>query len=138
MQYELATARNEAHLVGEKSDSQKEIIDNIKGNESKYYFKFYAFLEDFITKIESSYSIKDSQGPQRPQGPPAGPTDVAPEGPPTGAVMGTEEDAAQIVKDLKDNKEAQKKKEGKKYSKKKSGSYKNTPFKDLLSNLKKK
>ena len=131
----LNIARNdEVHLGSGASDKQKEKLGQIKGNESKYYFKFYAFLEDFITKIESSYNPKGPQDLQRPQGPPTGPTDVAPEGSPPGAVMGTEEDAAQIVKDLKDNKEAQKKKEGKKYSKKKSGNLhlkKNTMFADL-------
>lgn len=60
---EITVARNEAHLGGESFEWQKEILAKIKGNESRYYLKFYGFLQDFVTKIESSYNPKDSQGP---------------------------------------------------------------------------
>jgi hypothetical protein len=89
IQHLLGIARNEAHLGSDRSPLQEKMFQQIKGNESRYYFKFYAFLEEFISKIESSYNPKDSQGPLQNQ--------------------------------HKDTKGGQKKKEGKKYSKKKSG-----------------
>ena len=40
---------------------QKKILAELKGNESRYYFKFYAFLGDFIEKVESLYNPKEAQ-----------------------------------------------------------------------------
>jgi len=57
----ISQSRNQVHIGGEVFEWQKKILAEIKGNESRYYFKFYGFLEDFISKIESSYSIKNSQ-----------------------------------------------------------------------------
>ena len=52
--YEIYQMRNKNHREGELYDFQTEILDKIKGNESKYYFKFYGFLEDFIRTINKN------------------------------------------------------------------------------------
>lgn len=57
---EISVARNESHRGSDKYDWQKEILERIDGNESKFYFKFYGFLQDFITQVESSYSSSKS------------------------------------------------------------------------------
>lgn len=49
--YEIYQMRNKNHREGELYNFQTEILDKIEGNESKYYFKFYGFLEDFIRTI---------------------------------------------------------------------------------------
>lgn len=54
LRQEISIARNESHRGSDKLEWQKDILEKIKGNESKYYFKFYGFLQDFITQIESS------------------------------------------------------------------------------------
>lgn len=56
LRQEISIARNESHRGSDKFEWQKDILEKIKGNESKYYFKFYGFLQDFITQIELSYS----------------------------------------------------------------------------------
>ena len=54
LRQEISIARNESHRGTDKYKWQKDILEKINGNESKYYFKFYGFLQDFITKIETS------------------------------------------------------------------------------------
>lgn len=53
---EIYQMRNQNHRGSKPNSYQQKVLDEIKGNESKYYFKFYGFLQDFIDKIESSYS----------------------------------------------------------------------------------
>jgi hypothetical protein len=53
--------RNKNHRGNNATEFQQSILDKIKGNESKYYFKFYGFLEDFVTKIEENYKIDKKQ-----------------------------------------------------------------------------
>lgn len=50
--YELYQVRNQNHRGNQPTDNQKKILNNINGNEAKYYFKFYGFLQDFISNIE--------------------------------------------------------------------------------------
>jgi hypothetical protein len=57
LRQEISIARNESHRGSDKYEWQKEILEKIRGNESKYYFKFYGFLQDFITQIESSHIL---------------------------------------------------------------------------------
>jgi hypothetical protein len=52
--YELYIMRNQNHRESKPTDKQQEIIDSIKGKEGKFFFKFYGFLQDFVTKIEQS------------------------------------------------------------------------------------
>lgn len=52
---EIYQMRNQNHRGGKSSEYQKISLNKIKGNESKYYFKFYGFLQDFITKIEKNF-----------------------------------------------------------------------------------
>lgn len=59
---EISQARNETHRGGEKRAWQKEILLKIQGNESKYYFKFYGFLQDFVSRIELSYTPERNSG----------------------------------------------------------------------------
>jgi len=51
---EISIARNESHRGSGKQDWQKEIANAINGNEGKYYFKFYGFLQDYINQIQMS------------------------------------------------------------------------------------
>lgn len=62
LRQEISIARNECHRGSDKYEWQKDILEKINGNESKYYFKFYGFLQDFIAQVESSYS---SIGPNK-------------------------------------------------------------------------
>lgn len=62
LRQEISIARNESHRGSDKYEWQKDILERIKGNESKYYFKFYGFLQYFITQVESSHS---STGPNK-------------------------------------------------------------------------
>jgi len=55
---ELYQVRNQNHRGNSPTDFQKKIMLKIKGNESRYYFKFYGFLEDFTSKMEESLSDK--------------------------------------------------------------------------------
>ena len=52
---EVSIARNESHRGTGMYDWQKKILNKIQGNESKYYFKFHGFLQDFVCQIENSY-----------------------------------------------------------------------------------
>lgn len=51
---ELYQMRNQNHRGSKPTEYQQKILDNIKGNEAKYYFKFYGFLQDIITQLEIS------------------------------------------------------------------------------------
>lgn len=53
---EIYQMRNQNHRGSKPSDYQQITINKIKGKESKYYFKFYGFLQDFITQIEFVFS----------------------------------------------------------------------------------
>lgn len=53
---EIYIIRNQNHRESKATPKQQKIIDRIHGNESKYYFKFYGFLQDFVNHVESSYS----------------------------------------------------------------------------------
>lgn len=55
---EIYQIRNQNHRGGEPSSYQKEILKKIQGNEARYYFKFYGFLQDFVNHIEKSYSLE--------------------------------------------------------------------------------
>ncbi|RLD84376.1 MAG: hypothetical protein DRJ10_01340 [Bacteroidetes bacterium] len=54
---EVYQIRNLNHRGSSPTDYQKRTLDKIKGKESKYYFKFYGFLEDFIRNINKNISI---------------------------------------------------------------------------------
>lgn len=56
---EISIARNESHRGSSKYDWQKKILNSIEGNESRYYFKFYGFLHDFMAKIEAKYVVSE-------------------------------------------------------------------------------
>jgi len=60
--YELYQIRNQNHREGDLFEFQEDILKSIKGNESKYYFKFYGFLQDFVNQIESSFSTTSNSG----------------------------------------------------------------------------
>ena len=53
---EIYQMRNQNHRGSKPSEYQKKTLNKIQGNESKYYFKFYGFLQDFITQIEYNVS----------------------------------------------------------------------------------
>lgn len=53
---EIYQMRNQNHRGSKPSEYQKKTLIKIQGNESKYYFKFYGFLQDFITQIEYNVS----------------------------------------------------------------------------------
>ena len=53
---EIYQMRNQNHRGNKPSDYQQSLMDKIAGNEAKYYFKFYGFLQDFVSKIELSYN----------------------------------------------------------------------------------
>lgn len=48
---ELYNMRNQNHRESKATPKQAEIVNNIKGKESKYYFKFYGFLVDFVSHV---------------------------------------------------------------------------------------
>ena len=52
---EIYQMRNQNHRGSTPSPYQQKTLDKIKGNEARYYFKFYGFLQDFVNQIESSY-----------------------------------------------------------------------------------
>ena len=56
---EIYQMRNKNHRGNLATDYQQKTLNKIKGNESKYYFKFYGFLQDFLTQIE--YNILNQQ-----------------------------------------------------------------------------
>ncbi|MGV8964389.1 MAG: hypothetical protein ACOH2V_13555 [Candidatus Saccharimonadaceae bacterium] len=51
---EIYQIRNQNHRGSKPSDYQLKSLKKIIGKESKYYFKFYGFLEDFISNINES------------------------------------------------------------------------------------
>lgn len=51
---EIYQVRNQNHRGNVPKEYQKKILDKIQGNESKYYFKFYGFLQDFVGQIENT------------------------------------------------------------------------------------
>lgn len=53
---EIYQMRNQNHRGSKPSEYQQKTLNKIKGNESKYYFKFYGFLQDFLTQIEYNVS----------------------------------------------------------------------------------
>jgi hypothetical protein len=55
---EIYQMRNQNHRGSKPSSYQQITLDKIKGKESRYYFKFYGFLQDFVNHIELSYSNK--------------------------------------------------------------------------------
>ena len=66
---ELYTVRNQNHRGSTPSEYQKKTINNIKGNESKYYLIFYGFLVDFVTEVNSNYSnAKEDSNPKNQSG----------------------------------------------------------------------
>lgn len=55
---EIYQVRNLNHRGSSPTDYQKQTLEKIKGKESKYFFKFYGFLEDIITTINSNIPNK--------------------------------------------------------------------------------
>ncbi len=53
---EIYQIRNQNHRGSKPSPYQKITIDKIRGNEARYYFKFYGFLQDFVNHIELAYT----------------------------------------------------------------------------------
>lgn len=53
---EIYQMRNQNHRGSKPTEYQQKTLKKIQGNESKYYFKFYGFLQDFITQIEYNVS----------------------------------------------------------------------------------
>ncbi|EMS33853.1 hypothetical protein C943_04172 [Mariniradius saccharolyticus AK6] len=51
---ELYQIRNQNHRGGSSTEYQQKTLNKIKGKESKYYFKFYGFLQDIVNQIEDS------------------------------------------------------------------------------------
>lgn len=51
---EIYQIRNQNHRGSKPSDYQLKTLNKIKGKESKYYFKFYGFLENFIRTINEN------------------------------------------------------------------------------------
>lgn len=49
---EIYQVRCKNHRGNKSSEYQKNILSRIVGKESKYYFKFFGFLQDFTMKIE--------------------------------------------------------------------------------------
>jgi hypothetical protein len=49
---EIYQVRNKNHRGNKPSEYQKNILSKIEGKESKYYFKFFGFLQDFTMKTE--------------------------------------------------------------------------------------
>ena len=48
---DLYQVRNKNHRGSKPNDYQAKILEKIEGVESKYYFRFHGFLEDFMDKI---------------------------------------------------------------------------------------
>jgi hypothetical protein len=61
--YQLYQIRNKNHREGDLFEFQKNILKKVEGNEAKYYFKFYGFLQDFVSQIELFYSALSSNKP---------------------------------------------------------------------------
>ncbi|MDX1651899.1 MAG: hypothetical protein R3277_05370 [Brumimicrobium sp.] len=59
---EIYQMRNQNHRGSTPTPYQQKTLNKIKGNESRYFFKFYGFLQDFVNQIESSYSITSNSG----------------------------------------------------------------------------
>jgi len=59
---EIYQMRNQNHRGSNPTPYQQKTLDKIKGNESRFYFKFYGFLQDFVNQIESSYSTTSNSG----------------------------------------------------------------------------
>lgn len=55
---EIYQMRNQNHRGSNPSTYQQKTLDKIKGNEARYYFKFYGFLQNFIDQIEISIGKK--------------------------------------------------------------------------------
>jgi len=55
---EIYQVRNTNHRGSTPTPYQKRKLDEIKGHESKYYFKFYGFLEDFIKTVNSHFKVQ--------------------------------------------------------------------------------
>jgi len=53
---EIYQMRNQNHRGNIPSQYQQKTLDKIKGNEARYYFKFYGFLQDFVNHIELVYA----------------------------------------------------------------------------------
>lgn len=53
---EIYQMRNQNHRGSRPTDYQQKTLNKIKGKESKYYFKFYGFLQNFVTQIEYHFS----------------------------------------------------------------------------------
>lgn len=64
---ELYQMRNQNHRGNRPSSYQQKILDGIKDQEAKYYFKFYGFLQDFVSGIESSYNSSKSVESNKPK-----------------------------------------------------------------------
>ena len=46
--------RNQNHRGGNPTEYQKKMLNKIKDNEAKYYFKFYGFLQDFMSEVNNN------------------------------------------------------------------------------------
>lgn len=57
---EIYQMRNQNHRGNIPSQYQKITLDKIRGNEARYYFKFYGFLQDFVNHIELGYINKSA------------------------------------------------------------------------------
>jgi hypothetical protein len=57
---EIYQMRNQNHRGSKISQYQKITLDKIRGNEARYYFKFYGFLQDFVNHIELGYNNKSA------------------------------------------------------------------------------
>lgn len=60
---ELQVVRNKNHREGKAYPFQQLILNRIKGKESKYYFRFYGFLFEFISTVNENLS--GLTGPKR-------------------------------------------------------------------------
>jgi len=58
---EVYQVRNQNHRGTKPSGYQLRTISKIKGNESKYYFKFYGFLEDFVRNVSDNLQREKSE-----------------------------------------------------------------------------
>lgn len=52
---EIYQMRNQNHRGSTLTPYQQKTLNKIMGKESRYYFKFYGFLQDFVNQIELSY-----------------------------------------------------------------------------------
>lgn len=60
---EIYQMRNQNHRGSSPSEFQLKTLKKIKGNEAKFYFKFYGFLQDFLSQIEKSLLAVKAQNP---------------------------------------------------------------------------